>query len=297
MIVTCLFGDPVEQSVSPYMYNYFGVKAGIPYYSHIKIKVPADNEDNLKNAIEAAKFFGFVGINITIPYKTRVLKYLDKLDNGAEIAGMVNAIVNDNGRLVGYNTDSKGAILAIEARLRKIKTKDKVLIFGAGGAARAVTIAISSKNKNITLINRKEDFNLALSLKKDIEKLGVSLNILPLNEENIIEQASVADLIINATRVGMVPNAKESIISKDQFKKINKISNLKNKIFFDVVFNPYTTQFLKLAKKHGAKICQGLHMTIYQGAASFELWTGKKVKKHDLEIIHKIIKNKMGIKN
>jgi len=279
------------------MYNYFGFRAGLPYYSHIKIRVHAENEGNLKKAIQAAKFLGFAGINITIPYKTKVLKYLDKIDKKAAAAGIVNAIVNRNGKLVGYNTDSAGALLAIEKRLRKIKASDKILIFGAGGASRAVTVAISTRTKNITLINRKEDFQLAQSLRDDVKKLGISINILPLNEENIIREFVRADFVINATRLGMVPNIKESIISKSQFSKISKLTPLKKKLFFDVVFNPYTTEFLKMAKKYNAKTCQGLYMTIYQGAASFELWTGKKVSKKDVDFIHKVIKQKMGIKS
>lgn len=295
MIITCLIGDPVAQSVSPHMYSYFGQKAGFDYYSHIKLRVPADNKKNLPNALEAIKTLGFQGINITIPYKIEVMKYLDIIDPRAEATGAVNAIIFKKEKMAGYNTDGIGALMAMENKLRKITQKDRVVIFGAGGVSRAVTAGICARTKNITVFNREEDFHLAESLKKQMKKMKISLEILPIKHQDIVKKVAQAQFVVNATSVGM--QSKDSIISRNEFAEINLKSPIKNKYFFDVVFNPYTTQFLTLADKYKAKICQGLYMTIYQGAASFELWTQKRVDQKDIEFIHQFIKNKMGINN
>jgi len=297
MIVTCLIGDPVAQSVSPYMYNYFAQRAGFDYYSHIKLRVFSDDKRNLPKALGAVKTLSFSGINITIPYKIEVMKYLDEIDSRAKAAGAVNTIINKNGKLIGYNTDGIGALLAIESRLKKIKSNDRVVVFGAGGAARAIVATISQKTKKIIVLNRKDDFHLAESLKNNLKKVKSQIEILPIIHKNIIKSFSDADFVINATSVGMFPNNKDSILSPAQLSEINLKSPLKNKYFFDAVFNPYTTAFLTMAKKYGANICQGLYMTIYQGAASFELWTGEKIVQKDIEFVHKLIKQKMGIKD
>lgn len=292
-IITCLFGDPVAQSVSPYMYGHFAKKAGIAYYSHLKIRVPKEQKGALRKAIQAAQTLGFAGINITVPYKMEVMKYLDGIDSRAKAIGAVNAIVSREGKLIGYNTDGLGSLSAIENQLHKIKIGDKVVVFGAGGAARAIVGTILPITKNIIVIQRKDDFHLASWFKKSMK----GIKILPLNDKNILESVSTANFVIQATSVGMIPNNKDSIISEKLFVQINQLSPLRKKLFFDSVYNPYQTKFLSLAKKYGAKVCQGLYMMAYQGAASFELWLGRKVAKKDIEGAIKILKQKLGIKN
>jgi shikimate dehydrogenase len=186
--------------------------------------------------------------------------------------------------------------------LRKLKREDKVVIFGAGGAARAIVGTILPITKNITVLQRKDDFYLAESLKKSMKKI----KILSLNDKNIIQAFIPADFVLNATSVGMLGQEKESIISKKLFAELNRKSSLRKKFFFDTVYNPYQTEFLSIAKQYGAKVCQGLYMMAYQGAASFELWTGphtkfgggagKKVEKKDVEEAIKILKQKLGVK-
>ena len=291
-VITCLFGDPVAQSVSPYMYGHFAKKAGIAYYSHLKIRVPKDEKGGLKEALAAAKTLGFAGINITVPYKIEVTNVLDMVDSRAKTIGAVNAVIIKEGKFRGYNTDGLGALSAIENRLRKLKKEDKVVVFGAGGAARAIVGTLLPITKNITVLQRKDDFHLAESLKKTMK----TIKILPLNDDNIIESVSRTNFLLQATSLGMVPNSQDSIISEKLFAKINSQSPLRNKFFFDTVYNPSETMFLKLARKYGAKISQGLYMMAYQGAASFELWTGKKVAKKDVEEAIKILTQKLGVK-
>lgn len=228
MFISCLIGDPVVQSVSPYMYNYFGQKAGFDYYSHIKLRVPLGDKNAFPKALQAVKTLGFAGINITIPYKVEVLKYLDDIDERAKKIGAVNAIINKEGSLKGFNTDGLGALSAIENVLRKIKQKDKIVIFGSGGAARAIVGTLLPLTKNITILNRIEDFYLAEKMKKDIKKI----KIIPLNDENIIQSVANSDFVINATSVGMHPNEKNSILSQKNFVVINSKTTIKTNIFW-----------------------------------------------------------------
>lgn len=290
MIITCLIGDPVEHSVSNYMYNYFAEKVGLNY-GHAKFLVSSKDKNNLKLAIQALKILNINGANITIPYKISVMKYLDEIDKRARLIGAVNVIANKNKRLIGYNTDGVGAISAIEKYLRKIKSKDQIVVFGAGGVARAIIFELSKKTKKITVINRKSDFYLAKNLKIDFLKINNQIKILSLSDENVIKEVINSNFIINATSVGIWPNAKKSLMSKFHFAQVNKYSPIKDKYFFDVVFNPYLTKFLLTAKHYKAKVCPGLYMMIHQGIKSFEIWTGKIIPlKYDKQISNLLIK-------
>lgn len=291
MIVTCLIGDPVEHSLSNYMYNYFAKKVGLNY-GHVKFKVSSKNRNNLKIAIQALKILGINGANITIPYKVKVMRYLDKIDKTAKAIGAVNTIINKNNKLIGYNTDGVGAIQAIEKYLREIKPSDQIVVFGAGGVARVVVFELSKKTKKITVLNRTPDFYLAQNLRNDFIKFNNQIEILPLNDMNIIKETVKSDFVINATSVGMFPNTKESLLSKSQFAIINTRSPVKNKYFFDVVY-PHLTKFLSIAKeKYNAKVCPGLYMTIYQGIKTFKLWTEKDVPENCVNFVYKLLKSK-----
>ena len=283
MIVTCLIGDPVEHSVSNYMYNYFAEKVGLNY-SHVKFRVPSNNKNNLKIAIQSLRVLSIRGANITLPYKIEVMKYLDEIDKTATLIGAVNTIVNKDCKLIGYNTDGKGAISAIEQCFKKIKPEDKIVVFGAGGAARAIVFEITKRTKNITVINRSLDFYLAEKLRKDFKEINNKIKIFPLNDKNIIHTVINSDFVINATSVGMFPKSNEEIINQKIF---NKICNLNGKYFFDAIFNPYKTKFLLNAEKKGGKVCSGLDMMIYQAISAFKLWVGHDLKRVNIKPIKK----------
>jgi len=270
------------------MFNYLAKSVNLNY-SHVKFKVSSQNKNNLKIAIQALRVLNIRGANITSPYKREVMKYLDKIDKHAKLIGAVNTIVNKNGKLIGYNTDSYGAIQAIEKHLRKIKSSDYVVIFGAGGAARAIIFEICKRTKNVVVINRS--YNRIKKLKSDFRKFN--FRILPLTNENITNEVIKANFVINATSVGMFPNNKDCLISPYLFYKINKYSSLKDKLFFDVIFNPYLTKFLLIPKEYGAKVCSGLFMMIYQGIKAFELWTNKDIAQVHVTRIRNLLRAKI----
>ena len=241
------------------MFKYLADLAKIEYYNHIKLRVRLDNPKNLETAINALRVLEISGANITLPYKLDVIKYLDQLDPMAASIGAVNTVVNNNATLTGYNTDSSGSFHAIERYLKNVNQNDKVIIFGTGGAARAITYLLATKTKDIVFLDRTISGEKAEEFKKYILALGISPTFLELNDLNIERFVGASDIIINATSVGMAPDNGRSLISKQQFNNIAKISSIKDKYFFDAVLNPPLTEMLTTAQEYGASVCSGIH--------------------------------------
>jgi shikimate dehydrogenase len=289
-ILTCLIGDPVEHSVSDRMFGYFASIAKIEKYHHLKLRVPKKNYQNLSITIRALSIFDIAGTNVTLPYKETVTKYLHKIDKTAKRIGAVNTIANKNSKLVGYNTDGLGAVKAIERQLRPIERSDYFLIFGVGGAARAVIGSLPPVS-GIMVLYRKSDLAAATRLKKDFKKIGIKINVI--SNKNIVDGIARANFIVNATPVGMYPKNRYSLINEKNIQSADLLSPVKNKLFFDVVFNPFKTSFLEIAEKNGAKICPGIYMTIYQGIEAFRIWTGKKISEKKVNNICELLQKEI----
>lgn len=243
-----LIGNPVEHSISPDMQSAAFKKLGLNYV-YLAFKV-----ENLKEAITGLKEIGFIGANITIPYKVEIIKYLDWVEETAKRIRAVNTVVNSDGILKGYNTDIEGFLKPLE---EKITIKDKeIVLVGAGGAARAIAYGISQKGGKLTVLNRTPE--KAKRLAEEVDCKYGSLNGL---------KKISSEILINATPIGMFPNIDESVVQKNI---------LKNMIVYDIVYNPIETKLLKDAKQQGCETINGLDMFVNQGAAAFELWTGKK---------------------
>ena len=272
MIYSALIGNPVEHSVSPSMFKYISKKKKIEY-DHLKIKV--DKKEQLEDVLKSLNLLGFCGINVTIPYKIDIAKYMNEIDDSAKSIKSVNTIKFTTNGYIGYNTDGIAAIKSIENKLCKINENTKILIIGAGGAARPICYEAYKKTKNITVMNRYKEEAQSM-----IDCISKDIPIYELSRDNYIEQINKADIIINATPVGMHPNIDEELIEEDIFKNIE---NTSSKYFFDVIFNPYKTKFLINAEKYGAKTCSGLYMMIYQILLAFEIWTDIKTDDIDVE--------------
>lgn len=292
--ITCLIGDPVEHSVSDVMFQYFAKLAGIKNYSHLKFRIDRTNPENLKTALKGISVFGITGANITLPYKESSMKYLDIVDKTVNSVGAVNTIVNKKGKIAGYNTDGHGALKAIETKLKPIKNSDIVVVFGAGGAARAI-IGVLPKIPYLTLLVRSSDLSKAKKLKEDFTHRNLKMEIKLLTDKNIISTIRDANIVINATPVGMYPKSNSSLISKKHLGSVGRPA-IKNIVFFDAVFNPFETKFLKLAKQYGAKTCPGLYMMIYQGIKAFELWTGRVVSEKNIGNISRLLQKTINSK-
>lgn len=291
--ITCLLGDPVEHSVSDVMFQHFAKVTGVENYNHLKFRISKKNPENLRIAIKALSIFGITGANVTLPYKEEIIQYLHMMDKTSKRIGAVNTVVNKNGKLIGYNTDGIGAIKAIKKQLRPIKKSDRIVIFGAGGAARAIIGSIFHKVSQITILNRNSDLSRARKLKNDFRKYRINIEIKSLTDENIINAVREADFVINATPIGMYPKSHTSLIRKFHLDKINRHSPIKDKGFFDAIFNPFETEFLKLAKEYGAKVCPGIYMMIYQGIEAFKLWTGRIMPQKEIKNTIKALRHRI----
>ena len=252
-----LIGNPVEHSFSPFMHNAAFKKLNLNY-TYLPFKV-GDNE--LKNIIKGANSLNIKGLNVTIPHKINIMKYLDNLDPMAQLIGAVNTI--DFSEMKGYNTDGIGALRAIED-VTNINNK-KLVIVGAGGASRAISFQFANTNlENIVILNR--DINKAKNLSQDINKANLNVNTGFNSLNNLKTELSNADILIDTTSVGMSPNINDKAIASSDILHENLIVN-------DIVYNPLETVLLKEAKKANAKTISGLKMLIYQGAESFKIWT------------------------
>ena len=243
-----VIGNPINHSLSPLLHNYWIKKNNINA-EYFKKELTLNKLEEFINDIRQEKISG---ANITIPFKKSIIPYLDILSPEAEKSQSVNTIALKDNKLIGYNTDIFGFEQAIKKLNFSVKEK-KVFILGAGGVVPSIILALKNMNASkINVSNRTKE--KALDLKKRYEKIGV------LNWGEIPE----FDLIINATSLGL----KNETINLD----LSKVGQ--NKLFYDVIYNPRETNFLKTGKNLGNFSENGKLMFIYQALASFELWHG-----------------------
>ena len=252
--ICLIIGDPVEHSLSPAMHNAGYEALGIDnqfIFLGAKVKV-----EDVETAVQAMRKMGIHGLTCTIPHKVAVMKYLDKIDETARKIGAVNTVLNQNGKLIGFNTDWQGVVIPLE-KVTKLPGK-KVMVVGAGGAARAIVYGLLKRGAKVTIFNRTKE--KAVNLAKEFNCLSGDLN----NQEEIKD----FDIIVNTTSVGMKPLENETSISTEFITE--------KQIVFDIVYVPFETKLLKEAKKRGAKIIHGIEMLLHQGTAQFEIYTGHK---------------------
>ncbi len=256
-----IIGYPVEHSFSPLMHNANFLELGLDYV-YIAFEV---HPDNLKNAASAIRTLDIKGLNVTIPHKQEIMQYLDEIDPISEKMGAINTIKNDDGYLKATNTDAAGAKKSLVDAGFTIEGKNIVFI-GSGGAARSIAYILSEDAKKIVLTDIVEE--RAVTVAKEITKnMGANVKGKLASDKVLADEIKHADLLINATPIGMYPKEGNSPISKDL---------LHQELFvFDVIYNPMETQLMKEAAEIGCKTLSGLDMLINQGVIAFEWWTGK----------------------
>jgi shikimate dehydrogenase len=206
-------------------------------------------------AVAGIRELGIQGISVTIPLKTRVIPFLDGLDGAARKIGAVNTISNRDGKLIGYNTDWQGGVEALEARV-SLKGK-RVILLGAGGAARAIAFGLKEKGCEVTIFNRSPEKAAELA-----QELGFSHGPLLFGEK------MDAEVLINATVVGMPPHEAESPCPREFL--------VEGMTVMDIVYRPLKTKLLQEAEDRGCRTINGLEMLARQGAAQIEIWTARK---------------------
>jgi shikimate dehydrogenase len=223
--------------------------------------------EELGKAIEGMRALNLRGLNVTIPHKVDVIQFLDKLDPLAEKIGAVNTIVNDDGVLTGYNTDASGFLQALLERGIEPEGK-KVVVLGAGGASRAISFILADRGAHLVILSRLLELDWAEALAKRISQVfSQQVEALELNRENLAGALDKADILVNATSVGMSPNIDQTPFDSNLLRP--------GLVVFDIVYNPIKTRLLKEAEAVGAKTIGGLDMLIWQGALAFEKWTGQ----------------------
>ncbi len=261
-----LIGYPIKQSFSPFIHNVAAELTGtkliyLPFEVH---------STNLKNAVRGMVALGIKGFNVTVPHKVKVVEYINKLSEEAAVIGSVNTVINEQGKLIGYNTDVNGIFESLSPYKSQI-SGNEVCVIGAGGSARTViyTLIRNFKPQKIYLVNRTEQHaeSLKQHFKSKMKFDGVVTKELQQPElANVLNNCS---LIVNSTPVGMYPASDDSVlVTPDAF--------VKDQVVFDLVYNPIRTKFLQLAESKGAFAVNGLNMLVQQAAKSFTLWTGKE---------------------
>ncbi len=257
-----IIGDPIEHTMSPQMYNAAFQVSGLDYvYVPFKVK-----KEDLGMAIHAMNALNIRGLSVTIPHKVGVMRFLDEVEPLAQKIGAVNTVCNEDGVLSGYNTDAAGFLHTLTAENIDVKGSN-VCILGAGGAARAAAFSLADRGARLTILNRHlaSARELADRVNKFFRQDVAALELNQVNLKNILTEA---DLLVNTTSVGMSPDS-------DQAPVPGRFLNGTVTVF-DIIYNPLKTRLLELAEKRGARIISGIEMLVWQGAAAFELWTGAK---------------------
>jgi len=270
-----IFGHPVEHSLSPVMHNsaFKALRLDCVYLAFdIQMR-------DLETAARAIKSLGIAGVNITIPHKESMTFFLDKMSPEATLTGAINTVKNENGKLTGYNTDVGGFLRAIKEDLGLNPKGLTVAVLGAGGASRAVVSALCMNEvSRVFVINRT--FEKAKKLASEFKKSFKDVSIEAVSPEDSLETENVlkiSDLLVNATSAGM-EGIEQIEIPLEHLPMQSMV--------YDLVYKPRETTLLKRAKELGHKVSGGLSMLLYQGAESFEIWTGETAP---VEVMKRVI--------
>ncbi|MRH43053.1 shikimate dehydrogenase [Aquibacillus halophilus] len=257
-----LIGYPINHSLSPWIHNEFMQRLGIEG-EYLLYEVPEANLGTMINHIKEMKLNGF---NVTVPYKQAIIPYLDFLDSDAEKIGAVNTVVNENGKWKGYNTDGQGYIRSVKMSFPDLfGASKKVLLLGAGGAARGIYRALTHEPfERIDIANRTGERARSLL---DVKEDRVETSILSFQEAE--QQLFNYDFIVQTTSVGMKPNVADQVISLENLKE--------NTVVSDIIYQPILTSFLKNAQRQNGRTHLGHAMLLYQAQLAFQIWTGKTV--------------------
>ena len=258
-----IFGHPVKHTLSPLMQNAAIEALGLNY-----IYIPFGvRPEELGAAVNGIRALGLCGVNVTIPHKEKVIPFLDEVTAEVSLIGSVNTIENKDGMLIGHNTDSRGYIRSLREDAGFDPKGKKVLIIGAGGAARGIIAGLSaSEVGEVSIANRtfEKGENLAIEFREKFTTINFAA--LPLSAIKDPDILSSIDLIVNTTSMGL-----EGCAPDVEFRLTPS-----HALISDIAYEPPLTSFLEKAQKSGRKTIGGLGMLAYQGAISFEIWTSKR---------------------
>jgi shikimate dehydrogenase len=255
------FGDPIAENPTGVMQEAAFAALGLLWrYQLIQV-----HQGDLEAAINGIRAMNFQGINLTIPHKVKVLKYLDEVSPDAALMGAVNTVRRAGDRLIGENTDGKGFLRSLREDAGVDPAGKRVVVLGAGGAARAVTVELAlASAAHITVVNRTPGRGQELAALLN-QKTPVKANFVPW--EGTYALPVDTDVLVNATSIGLYPHVNDR-------PDLDYDTIMRGMTACDVIPNPPRTPFLKEAEARGARTLDGLGMLVYQGAIAFQMWTG-----------------------
>ena len=259
--LTGVFGCPVDENPTVVMMAAAFAALDLPW-RYLNLKVPPEA---LADAVKGLCAMSFRGINLTIPHKCEVIRYLDEVADDARIMGAVNTVYIKDDRLIGANTDGKGFLRALNDDAKLSPAGKKFMVLGAGGAARAITVELALAGAaEITIVNRNEarGWELVALL---LNHTPVRATYQPWTDHLAIPDST--DVLVNATSIGLYPDVHD-------MPSLNYATIRPGMVVCDVIPNPPQTRFLDAARERGAVTLDGLGMLVYQGAIAFKLWTG-----------------------
>lgn len=260
-----ILGYPVKHTLSPLMQN-AAIEALKLNYIYVPFEV---RPEGLERAVYGIRALGISGMNVTIPHKEAVMNFLDEIDGSAELIGAVNTILNRNGKIIGYNTDSPGYIRSLREDAGFDPKGKTIIVIGAGGAAMGIIAGLFlSDASEIIIANRTigKAEKIKVNYTERCRGRSIQIKTAPLSYLKDPKVLSSVDLIVNTTSMGLEGMAPD----------VDFASTSPHVLISDIAYKPPVTAFLRKARDAGRKTVGGLGMLIYQGAISFEIWTGEK---------------------
>lgn len=259
-----LLGDPVSHSLSPRMHAAAFAACGLAW-AYLAFRV---RPQHLREAVVGLRALDFAGANLTIPHKVAALALVDEVDTSARRCGAVNTLAFRDGQVVGYNTDVVGVRRALEEEGLDLEGA-RAMVLGAGGGARAACAALGEAGvERVVVLARRlsEAEKVCGAMRQEFQ--DTAFQALPLEEGSVRSELRRAEVLVNATPVGMDPHEEGCLVASAEWLHPGLA-------VFDMVYNPPRTKLLRLAEQVGAKAVGGLSMLVYQGTEAFRLWTGR----------------------
>ncbi len=280
-----VIGNPVEHTLSPVIQNTLAEQ-----FSHNMVYVPFHVEnDEVHAAVEGAWALNVLGLNVTVPHKSRVINSLAALDDLAAQIGAVNTLVRTKEGFKGYNTDMPGLYRAMSSEGIRLEEQEEAIVLGAGGVARAVAFLCASRDVGrVYMLNRS--LEKAEKVAEEVRKKTGKDCIVPLPLDGWKELPEKKYLVIQATSVGMYPDTDHALIEDAGF--YDRIQT-----GYDLIYKPFNTRFMQLVREAGGRAYHGLKMLLYQGIIAYELWNDVVVPEEMTEAVYEILKEKTGIRD
>lgn len=278
--LAAVLATPIKHSISPLIHNTAFKELGIDAV-YLAFEV---GPEGLADAFKTIKSFDMLGVNLSMPNKQKGYQLVDEVSEAARLLESINTVVNQDGKLIGHNTDGSGFMKSLADEGFEIANK-KMTILGSGGAALAIIAQASLDGVAEIAVFKRAGRNYqetADKLATIAEKTSCQINLFPLEDQLLLKRQVVdSDLLVNATNIGMSPEVDKSLIEEGTW--------LHPPLFVaDIIYQPRETKLLTLAKEQGCQTVNGLGMLLHQGATAFELWTGKSMP---IEAVRSVLKN------